>query len=54
MATILESLINSWATLVIAGARKIEEVPEYFTLGGVSYPIKEMVIEEIEKRKENQ
>lgn len=50
MATILETLINNWALLVMADRRDIEEVPEVMVIGGLSYDLRELVIEEINKR----
>lgn len=50
MNKIIQSLINSYATLVMAGRVTVEEVPETKMIGGKEYPIRSEVEIEIANR----
>lgn len=50
MSKIVQSLINSYTVLVMAGRRKMEDVPETYTLGGQVYALRELVELEIAER----
>ncbi len=50
MNTIQSRLVNSYATLVMAGVMTIEEVPETKLIGTIEYPIRSEVEIEIARR----
>lgn len=50
MNKIVESLVNSYAILIMAGRRKIDDVAEIYTVGGNSYNLRELVELEIAER----
>lgn len=50
MNKIMQSLINSYTVLVMAGRRNIEDVPETYTIGGQGYKLRELVEIEIAER----
>lgn len=47
---VVQSLINSYAVVVMAGRRKIEDVPEKYLIGGIEYPLHELVEIEVAER----
>ena len=50
MSAVVTRLVNSYATLVMAGKREITEVPEAYTIGGQVYNLRELVEIEIAER----
>lgn len=50
MNKIVETLVNAWATLILGGRRKIEEVPVLYNSQGVEYKLKELVELELAER----
>lgn len=50
MSLVITRLVNSYATLVMAGKREIEQVPETYTIGGQVYNLRELVEIEIAER----
>ena len=50
MNKIIQSLINSYATLVMAGRRTMEDVPETYVLAGTTYQLCELVEIEVAER----
>ena len=47
---VVKSLINAHATLVMAGRKTIEDVPETYRIGSVDYPLRELVDVEVAER----
>lgn len=50
MNIVQQKLVNSYATLVIAKATALEDVPEVKVIGGTEYPIRSEVEIEIARR----
>lgn len=40
---IVQSLVQSWGTLVLKGTKKIEDVPETYTLSSKTYALRDLV-----------
>lgn len=53
MNKIIQSLINSYATLIMASRRTIENTPETYVLAGTTYQLRELVELEIAERTVN-
>lgn len=47
---ILNDLVNAYATLVMAGRRTTEEVPESYVLVGSTYQLRDLVEIEVAER----
>lgn len=50
MNTIVQRLVNSYATLILGNRRTIEDVPETYTIAGTAYPLRELVELEVAER----
>lgn len=50
MPKIIQSLINSYTVLVMAGRKTLEDVPEVYVLAGTEYKLRELVEIEIAER----
>ena len=47
---VVVSLVNAYATLIMAGRKTIEEVPETYTIGSTEYSLRELVEIEVAER----
>lgn len=50
MSKIVESLVKSYAVLIMAERKKIEDIQEIYTVGGQDYNLRELVELEIAER----
>lgn len=50
MNVIVQRLVSSYAVLIMAERRTIEDVPETYTIGGTAYPLRELVEIEVAER----
>lgn len=50
MNIIIQKLVNSYAVLVLAGRKTIEDVPASYTLAGTTYNLRELVDIEVAER----
>lgn len=50
MNVVVDRLVSSYATLIMANKRTLEEVPELYTIGGVAYELRNLVDIEVAER----
>lgn len=50
LPNVLKSLINSYAVLIMAGRKTIEDVPVTFKIGATEYQLRELVEIEVAER----